>query len=173
MRDVAPTFRRRSHVELEPLFEGQLLYDDDGVWVYRGTEGTGYCEGGGLISGTSLSGTVRWSNMPSRRDDGVWTSTFRGSLRTDDGAGLLFELRARTMPERAPGASRDMTGSMLFRAADERYSWLDRVQVVCEGKFAPTAGRMTLRAYVCRNDLPSGVIELIDHNVQSIGRSGE
>ena len=50
--------------------------------------GPGWGIGEGTVSGERLSGTIKWSNHPSLRSDGVALPDFRGVISTADGATL-------------------------------------------------------------------------------------
>jgi hypothetical protein len=74
----------------------------------------------------------------------------RGLITTDDGASIVFELRGRTIfAEGEPSGRQNLVG--WFEADDERYSWLNDVVCIAEGRIADEG--MHLHVY-------SGVHEL-------------
>jgi hypothetical protein len=52
---------------------------------YRDESGPGWGIGEGTVAGERLSGTLKWSNHPSLRSDGVALPDFRGVISTADG----------------------------------------------------------------------------------------
>ena len=142
-------------MKMEHLFDGELWYVTEGAWAYGEREASGYTEGDGWARGERLSGTIRWSNRPARREDGVWLSDIRGFIQPDDDAPVLIEFRGRTMPERTPGEARDVVCSVTFRSADTRYAWVNDVVAMLEARHDPSTGRMAFRVYSCSNELIS------------------
>ena len=140
-------------MKTELLFEGELWYVTDGVWVYGDHEAAGYAEGEGVARGDRIAGLMRWSNRPARREDGTWLTDIRGYIQTDDGGSVLLESRGRTVPERMPGEARDVICSVTFRTTHERYTWLNDVVGLLEARLDPTSGRMNFRVFDCSNDL--------------------
>lgn len=140
-------------MQLEHLFRGELWYVTKGAWLYGDGEAAGYGEGEGWARGPALSGSIRWSNRPSRRADGVWSADIRGYLQTDGGAHVLLEMHGRSLSERVPGETRDVLCSLSMRAADERYARLNSVLGILEARHDASTGRMTFRAFEVLNDL--------------------
>lgn len=145
-------------MRLDHLFDGETWYDDDGVWVYGETEAAGYAAGSGVLTGPALSGQMRFSNLPRRREDGTWLPDIRGFVTTDDGVGVILEAQGISVPEAAPGLDRDVVCSLIFRCSDERYSWLNQVSGVMEARHDPHTARMRIRAYACVNELPASEV---------------
>jgi hypothetical protein len=56
---------------------------------YGDKSGPGWGIGDGTVSGERLSGTIKWSNHPSSRSDGVTLPDFRGVISTADSAKVL------------------------------------------------------------------------------------
>ena len=62
-------------MRLEHLCDMELVYREEALYggkfllvrPYGGEEGSGYGEGDGSVSGSKLSGRVRWVNHPHRR----------------------------------------------------------------------------------------------------------
>jgi hypothetical protein len=64
---------------------------------YGDESGPGWGIGEGTVSGERLSGTLKWSNHPSLRSDGVALPDFRGVISTADGAKVQVSLTGRTV----------------------------------------------------------------------------
>lgn len=56
---------------------------------YGDESGPGWGIGEGTVSGERLSGTIKWSNHPSVRSDGVALPDLRALISTADGAKVL------------------------------------------------------------------------------------
>lgn len=145
-------------MRLDHLFDGETWYEDDGVWVYGETEAAGYVAGAGSLTGPVIRGALRFSNRPSRREDGTWLPDIRGYVTTDDGAGVLLEACGISVPESGPGETRDVVCSLVFRSSDPRYAWLNRISAIMEARHDPQTARMRLRAFACVNELPASEI---------------
>jgi hypothetical protein len=154
-------------MRLIPLFEGELRYDESteaGVAGY-GESGdiASYAQGDGHVTGERLSGTLRWTNHPRRRADGVGLPDFHGVLSTDDGADILFSFHGYNwgVTEAAGGhplqpfERRAALAALTLAAGDDRYRWVNRVFAVIEADVAPYADpeRWRVRAFECVNDL--------------------
>ena len=99
-----------------------------------GTEGQSFLIAEGRAEG-GLVARYRAANFPRRRVDGVLEPSFRGVLETDDGASILF--RWDGLARLTPSGMRELVGTMVHVADDERYRWLnDRVCTV-EGEVRP------------------------------------
>ena len=155
-------------MKLVPLFEGELIYDEStetGIAAY-GESGdiASYAQGGGHVSGTRLTGNLRWTNHPRRRADGVALPYFHGVLSTDDGAEILFSFRgynwgvvkaAKTHHPLQPFERRAGLAALTLAAGDERYRWVNRVFAMLEADIMPYAAPelWRIRAFECVNDL--------------------
>ncbi|HIF09512.1 MAG TPA: DUF3237 domain-containing protein [Sneathiellales bacterium] len=106
---------------------------------------------GGTFEGPKLKGTVRasgadWALVGS---DGVIRVDVRAVLETDDGAVIYMPYRGRLVVNGAVGKvlSSGEGGTeygdtywitqVQFETGDERYTWLNSVMAVGEGKIAP------------------------------------
>jgi hypothetical protein len=110
----------------------------------------------GTMKGPKLGGMVAWANHPRRREDGVWLPDVHGSIATADGAKLLFEMRGYSVLEKAAGERRAITAVLLFQASDPRYKWLNTAVAPAEGEIDEETGRVSLRVFVCVNEVASG-----------------
>jgi Protein of unknown function (DUF3237) len=148
-------------MRLEPLFEGELVFDEatevafpaygeDGDWF-------GYVQGHGSIEGERLSGELRWTNHPRCRADGTWLPNYQGTITTAEGANLLFSSRGYNQGVGDPFGSehRSAICSLTFAASEERYRWVNGVFAVLEAEIRPSADpeRWRIRAYECVNEL--------------------
>lgn len=142
-------------MRLEPLFDMELDYAG-GFFVlapYGGTEGSGYGSGGGRVTGERLSGSVRWSNHPRRREDGVLLPDAHGVIETDDGGRVLFHLSGYSTPVEGQEAMRGILSPATFATDDERYKWLNDVVAVGEGVIDFRTLELRLRYYATVNEL--------------------
>ena len=114
-------------MRLEPLCRLTMRYEE-GAWPrpFGGDEGAGYGWGEGSFSGDVLRGTMRWSNSPRRREDGVWTPNLRGVLRTDDGAEILVSMHGQSVQEQTDaGIGRAILARVEFLTEHDAYRWLN------------------------------------------------
>jgi hypothetical protein len=154
-------------MKLIPLFEGDLRYDESteaGVAAYNESgDIESYAQGDGHVTGERLKGSVRWTNHPRRRADGVGLPDFHGVLSTDDGAEILFSFYGYSWGVRqAAGAHplqpfdrRAALAALRLAAGDEGYRWVNRVFAVIEADVAPYADpeHWRIRAFECVNEL--------------------
>lgn len=142
-------------MRLEPLCRLTMRYAE-GAWPrpFGGEEGAGYGWGEGSVSGDVVHGSLRWSNAPRRREDGVWTPNLRGVLRTDDGAEILVSMHGQSVQERtADGVGRAILARVEFLTEHDRYRWLNTSFVVGEGEIDEETEVWWLEAFVCVNEL--------------------
>lgn len=142
-------------MRLEPLFEMELDYDG-GFFVlapYGGAEGAGYGSGHGSVKGEAVNGSVRWSNHPRRREDGVLLPDAHGVIETDDGARIVFHLGGYSMPVEGSPSRRGIVSPGTFATDDERYRWLNEVLAVGEGVIDFETLRLHLRYYRCAPEI--------------------
>lgn len=100
----------------------------------------------GTFEGPSLRGRVlpvAGGDWISVRDDGSMRLDVRIVLETDDGA-LIYMTYGGVGLADADG-SLSLRTAPLFETADERYSWLNRLQAVATGTVGP--GTVTYRVY--------------------------
>ena len=139
-------------MRIEELAELTLRYDgDDPVIVrpYGENERQAFGSGTGLATGR-LTGEVRWSNFPRRREDGVFLPDIRGVIATDDGP-VLFELHGISLPpdERE---RRHLLGTVRFCTGVDAHRWLNDAVAVHEGSLDVDTGAIRLPVFVCRPD---------------------
>jgi hypothetical protein len=145
-------------MRLEHLCDMELVYREEALYggkflvvrPYGGEEGSGYGEGDGSVSGSKLSGTVRWVNHPHRRSDGTMLPDAHGVIVTDDGALVMFTLQGRTFFENDTGKQVLTT---IFEAEDTRYRWLNATMCILEGMISAERGSMRARIYACVHEL--------------------
>jgi hypothetical protein len=132
-------------MKLEPLYRARFTTTDRWSVELSGAGGTeaqtllfvdGHCEG-------AIAGSLRASNFPRRRADGVVTPDFRGVLQTDDGATILFTWHGFGIT--APEGVNKLVGAMTHVSDDERYSWLNTVICTVAGVIEPRADGAGLR----------------------------
>jgi hypothetical protein len=136
-------------MRLEPLFDMALDYGD-GFFViapYGGTEGAGYGSGGGRVTGQEVNGSVRWSNHPRRREDGVMMPDAHGVIATDDGARILFHLGGYSNVIEGAPSKRGIVSPATFATDDDRYRWLNDVIAIGEGVIDFETLRLELRYF--------------------------
>jgi hypothetical protein len=126
------------------------------VGPYEGGAGIGWGIGSGTASGERLQGTLRWSNHPSGRGDGVMLPWTRGVVLTDDGAEVMFDLTGRTVFVDQP--SGEKVGRQLLmtllESENESYKWLNNTVCMTEGKIDPERLVMHMEVWLCYAELP-------------------
>ena len=82
-------------MRLEPLCRVSMRYTD-GEWMrpFGTAESAGF-GWGKARSRRRPARSVRWTNYPRMREDGVWTPDLRGVIRTEDGAEVLSPFTGR------------------------------------------------------------------------------
>jgi hypothetical protein len=129
--------------------------------VYTSLESLDYGAGGqlygtmeGTLRGERLGGTLRLTNLASRRPDNVNLPTLRGLLTTDDGATIWVELDG-IATLRPSDEARVFVTACRFRTGDERYGWVNSVLGVLEGVLGAVAirGEARGRIFECRATL--------------------
>ena len=126
-------------MKLEPLYRARFSTTDR--WSVKlggadGTEAQNLLFVSGRVEG-AISGSLRASNFPRRRADGVVTPDFRGVLQTDDGATILFTWQG--FGTSVDGVNQ-LVGAMTHVSDDERYRWLNTVLCTVAGIVEPRAG---------------------------------
>ncbi len=108
----------------------------------------------GSLTGERLSGSLRLTNLASRRTDNVNLPTLRGLLDTADGARVWVELDG-VATLRAEDQAPVFVTTFRFRTGDERYTWLNTTFGVLEGVLdtVGVGGRARGRLYGCRPTL--------------------
>ena len=148
-------------MRLEMLCEIRMHYDPDSTWLtpykpYGGQQRIGFGTGGGEVSGDRIRGTIRWSNSPPRREDGVWCPNLSGVILTEDGARLVVRIRGLSIDEKAPGSRRAIGAAAWFQAEDQRYRWLNYVMGIGEGEIDEDKEEWWIRFSSVRNEVAEG-----------------
>jgi hypothetical protein len=121
-------------MRLEPLY--QVRFTTPERWSVRlpgegGSEAQGFLLAEGRCEGR-IAGRFRAANFPRTRVDGRLLPDFRGAVKTDDGAALLFTLRGYFHP-----ATGGLVGSMTHVTDDGRYARLNDVVCAVAGEVRP------------------------------------
>ena len=118
-------------MRLEHIFDLDLRYEGEYVVVrpYGGLDGTGYAAGGGRATGPRVEGSVRFSNNPRVRGDGILLADLAGAIATDDGARIVFSLTGLGR-KNDNGRSFDVALAMTLESDDERYGWANEALCV-------------------------------------------
>ena len=120
-------------MRLEPLY--MVTFTTPEAWsVEVGVEGRSFLLAEGRSTGR-LSARYRAANFPRKRADGALVPEFRGVLKTDEGAAILFEWNG--LASLSESGKRQLLGSLVHTTGDPRYLWLnDRICTV-EGEVRP------------------------------------
>jgi|1186.fasta_scaffold234605_2 hypothetical protein len=144
-------------MRLEPLCRLELAYTPEVfgrhvvlVAPYGEGEAYAYGEGDGRASGERLSGSVRWSNHPRRRSDGVFLPDVHGVVHTEDGADVIFSLSGRTTQLGEGVGVQHLHAT--FHADDDAHRWLNDVVCVAEGRIHVEEMRSDISVYYCVNE---------------------
>lgn len=144
-------------MELEHLCDIEFRYDQAGLTQlapFGGTEGQGYGVGVGSVKGDRLEGSLRWSNTPRRRSDGVLLPDTDGLIETLDGARIFFSVRGYSLARQTP-TSRVLLSSITFATEDPRYSWLNKSFGVQDGDIDLKQGTIWARTFLCNSEFAS------------------
>jgi hypothetical protein len=119
-------------MHLDPLATLELQYTRSGEVSYE-SSGQVYGDLEGKIDGPMLQGTLRVTNLATRRPDGNYTPALRGILTTHDGATMYVTLDGLSILEEGTDPPvRVGLVSMTFRTADPKLvAWI-RVFAVAE-----------------------------------------
>lgn len=150
-------------LRLEHLFDGELDYADRGTWIqpYRDDEWVGWAEGTGSISGTRLSGELRWLNHPRERPDVTWLPDHHVLIRTGDGETVFMRMVGLNLWEqRGDEYGGEVVMWATFASDAGPYRWLNRTLGVVEALASapsdvddPQPEHWQLRGYTCVNEL--------------------
>jgi hypothetical protein len=136
-------------MRLEHLFDLDLRYEGEYVVVrpYGGQDGIGYASGTGRATGPRVEGTVRFSNNPRVRGDGVLLPALDGAIATEDGAHVVFT--STGVGKKAEGGRRFCAIlAMTLESDDERYAWLN--DALCVGDATVTGRHVTMQVHRLR-----------------------
>lgn len=138
--------------DLTLVYRQEPLTGDKFVLVrpYGGEEGLGYGEGDGTVTGPRLQGSLRWTNHPRRRSDGMMLPDAHGIILTEDHCVVMFTLQGRTVFEESQGKQ---LLNAIFEAEAPAYRWLNSSLCVAEGLIDGERLAMRARVYTCRSDL--------------------
>ncbi len=145
-------------MRLEFLLEMELGYEG-GFFVmapYGEREGSGYGDGSGWVAGDRVNGSVRWSNHPHRREDGVLVPDAHGVITTADGARILFHLTGYSHPVEGSPKLRTIVSPASFETDDDRYRWLNDVIAIGEGVIDFETLLLRLRYHACIGEMAAG-----------------
>ncbi len=144
-------------MHLEHLCAMDLQYEGEFHYVspYQGESGIGWGVGGGTVTGERLHGSVKWSNQPTGRGDGVMLPSARGVILTDDSAEVMFDLTGRTVFVDQPtgGTVGRQLLMTLFETEHESYVWLNNTVCVTEGRIDPERLLTHMEVWLCQADL--------------------
>jgi hypothetical protein len=148
-------------MELAPLFEGVLHFDDSTEVAFPayGDDGdwSAYVQGDGEVVGDRLAGKLRWTNHPRRRADGTWLPRFDGVIATEDNADVLFSFSGINWSVDDPFEyeHRRVVAALTFATSNDRYRWVNTVLSILEADVRVSADRerWRIRAFECRNDI--------------------
>ncbi len=144
-------------MELEHLCDMEFKYDESGLTQlapFGGTEGQGYGGGVGTVAGDRLEGSLRWSNTPRRRSDGVLLPDTDGLIHTSDGARIFFSVRGYSLAKDTAG-KRVLLSSITFATEDPHYSWLNTSFGIQDGDVDLERGSILARTFLCVSEFAS------------------
>ena len=118
-------------MQLEELADVELTYTSIEVLDYA-VGGQIYGTMEGSLSGDRVAGSIRLTNLATRRSDNVNLPTLRGILETGDGAVVWVEIDGIAFLREADNA-RVFVSSFRCRTGDERYAWLNTTFAILEG----------------------------------------
>ena len=120
-------------MRLDHIFDLDLRYEGEYVVVrpYGGLDGVGYAAGSGRATGPKIEGSVRFSNNPRVRGDGVLLADLAGAIATDDGARIVFSIMGLGR-KNENGRSFDVALAMILESDDERYDWTNEALCVAQ-----------------------------------------
>jgi hypothetical protein len=142
-------------MRLERLCSIDIRYlDSHFPQPYGDPSGPGWGLGEGTVSGERLSGTMKWSNHPSMRSDGVALPDLRGVIATADGSKVVVSCTGRTVfvLRGSERVGRQLL-MVLFESEDKGYTWLNSEVCVGEGVHDPQNPPSHLEVYLCKNEL--------------------
>jgi hypothetical protein len=116
-----------------------------------GGDRVGWVVGEGVVRGERLSGTLRRSNRPLHRADGVNVDSTDGVITTDGGP-VFYSLRGIAVKRSADAEDRTIFASVTFRTAVPDHAWLNAVFCVAEATWDGKGGPVEYQVYECRQD---------------------
>lgn len=121
---------------------------------YGNEAGTGWGRGTGTVVGDRLSGSVQWSNHPTRRGDGNMLPNVRGVIRTTDDAEVLIEMSGRTIFDN-PASGHQLLFT-LFESESSNYRWLNDVVCISEGRIDLATIESRIDVHLCEGEGTDG-----------------
>jgi hypothetical protein len=106
-------------------------------------------------TGERLQGSVKWSNQPTGRGDGVMCRRARGVIVADDGAEVMVDLTGRTVfvAQSTGGTVGRQLLMTLFESEHESYAWLNHTVCATEGRIDPERLVTHMEVWLCHPDL--------------------
>ena len=134
-------------MRLEHLFDLDMRYEGEYVVVrpYGGQDGIGYAAGTGRATGPRVEGSVRFSNNPRVRGDGVLLPALDGAIATDDDARIVFSSTGLGRKEEDHAGRFRAVLAMTLESDDERYAWLN--ESLCIGDATVTGRRVQMHVH--------------------------
>jgi hypothetical protein len=150
-------------MQLKPLYRAVFRYPDGGRGTVlegeAGSEGYYFFVAEGSVQGR-INGRLQGANHPRSRVDKNALPNVQGTIETDDGAVIVFDLRGFARPYPMP--ARQIVVSGRHVCGDERYAWLNDVVCVGTGEFRVNDGSGAPRGVVGGNiDFVIDVAELV------------
>ncbi len=139
--------------ELELLFSLELHYQGPIELAPIGDKvGTLVGGGDGMLTGSRVRGTVRWSNYETTGEDQICALQVPGIIQTHDGALIQFEGREFAMPLSDESKQWRVAGVLRFKTNDSRYVWLNETFALTSGTFDYEAGMASFPAFVPKRE---------------------
>lgn len=137
----------RDGMSLEHLFDAELEYRPGMPPVASDGEGELIGSGDGVVHGSRLDGTFRWTLF---EQPGTLVCPMNPILAivTADSAEVRVEGRGFGRRDRPDDRLWRVAATLLFETDDERYGWLNGRLAVWEGTFDAAAHRARYRAYL-------------------------
>jgi len=132
---------------LEHLFDAELTYREGMEPLAEHGEGQLIGTGDGSVHGQRVRGALRWT-LYERGGELVCTMNPILEVRTEDGASIGIEDRGYAHRASRTSQLWRVAGTLLFRAAEARYAWLDGALGVWEGEFDADQHSARYRAFV-------------------------
>ena len=138
----------KSEWKLEPISDFQLRYDKDAPRINSGDPRVGSYIGSGIgeAEGPLLTGKIHWDLFEAEGET-LCAANFRGQVETKEGAKVEFDCLGFFRRPEAGQQIWTMSGGVIFRSEDSRYSTLVESPVVWEGEFNMSAYTHRYRLY--------------------------
>ena len=124
------------------------------VELYDGASLQVFGRGDGTVDWNGTTGTVEWTNFPSRRPDGVFLPDISGIIRLDrSGGNIMYRLQGISLLPDADG-HRLFSGPVRWYTDDPELLWLNDRWGYEEGGLDLETLRFHSRAYVIVPESP-------------------